>query len=94
MANKNRKFMGSFGFFLRRKCILTYPMQLGVLRRTSVEPITPGLSQRGRLLGAVAQWQLRLYFFLVFSWRFSSEKCPTLTVASFFFFFRQTTISF
>ena len=30
----------------------------------------------------------------VFSRRFSSEKCPTLTVASFFFFFfRQTTIS-
>ena len=34
---------------------------------------------------------------LVFSRRFSREKCPTLTVASFFvffsFFFRQTTIS-
>ena len=28
----------------------------------------------------------------VFGWRFSSEKCPTITVASFcFFFFRQTT---
>ena len=33
-------------------------------------------------------------FNLIFSRRFSSEKCPTLTVASFFsFFFRQTTIS-
>ena len=29
----------------------------------------------------------------VFSRRFSSEKCPTITVASFFSFFRQTTIS-
>ena len=59
MANKNRKFV-----FLRRKCNLMYPLQLGVLGRTSIEPITPGLSQRGRLLGAVAQWQLRLCFFL------------------------------
>ena len=49
--------------FLRRKYILTYPMQLGVLGCTSVEPITPGLSQRGHLLGAVAQWQLRLCFY-------------------------------
>ena len=66
MANKNRKFMGFFAnFFVRRKCILTYPMQLGVLGRTSVEPITPGLSQRGRLLGAVAQWQLRLCFYFL-----------------------------
>ena len=33
-------------------------------------------------------------FNLHFCRRFSSEKCPTLTVASFFsFFFRQTTIS-
>ena len=49
-------------FFLRKKCILTYPMQLGVLGRTSAEPITPGPSRRHRLLGAVAQWQLRLCF--------------------------------
>ena len=64
MANKNRKFMGSFAIFLQRKCILTYSMQLGVLGRTSVEPITPGLSQRGHLLGDVAQWQLHPMFFL------------------------------
>ena len=43
-------------------------MQLGVLGRTSVEPITLGLSQRGRLLGAVAQWQLRLCFSLLVYW--------------------------
>ena len=57
-------------FFLRRRCILTYLMQLGVLGRTSVEPITAGLSQRGRLLGAVAQWQLRLCF-----WGSSFARC-------------------
>ena len=45
---------------------LTYPMQLWVLGRTSVEPTTPGHSQRGRLLGAVAQWQLRLCFLFEF----------------------------
>ena len=34
------------------------------------------------------------HYMYLFSRRFSSEKCPTLTVASFFsFFFRQTTIS-
>ena len=32
--------------FLRNKVYLTYPMQLGVLGRTSVEPITPGRSWR------------------------------------------------
>ena len=46
----------------KKKCSLTYPMQLGVLGRTFVEPITPGPSRRDRLLGAVAQWQLRLFF--------------------------------
>ena len=66
MANKNRNLWVFLRIFLRRKYILTYPMQLGVLGRTSVEPITPGLSQRGRLLGAVAQWQLRLFFYLKF----------------------------
>ena len=41
------------------------PHAIGVLGRTFVEPITPELSQRGRLLGAVAQWQLRLCFYFV-----------------------------
>ena len=66
MANKNRKIFGFFAekiSFAKKKCILTYPMQLGVLGRTSVELITPGPSQRDRLLGAVAQWQLRLCVF-------------------------------
>ena len=46
-----------------RKKYFDVPHAIGVLGRTFVEPITPGLSQRGRLLGAVAQWQLRLCFF-------------------------------
>ena len=46
-------------FFLRKK-YFDVPNAIGVLGRTFVEPITPGLAQRGRLLGAVAQWQLRL----------------------------------
>ena len=58
MANKNRKIFGIFA----KECILTYPMQLRVLGGTSVEPITPGAPRRDRLLGAVAQWQLRLCF--------------------------------
>ena len=66
MANKNRKIYGFFAtkicFFLRKK-YFDVPHAIGVLVRTFVEPITPGLSQRGRLLGAVAQWQLRLCFF-------------------------------
>ena len=37
-------------------------MQLGLLGRTSVEPTAPGPSRRDRLIGAVAQWQLRLCF--------------------------------
>ena len=48
-------------FFLRK--YFDVPHAIGVLGRTFVEPITPELSQRGRLLGAVAQWQLRLCFF-------------------------------
>ena len=51
-------------FFLRKK-YFDVPHAIGVLGRTFVEPITPGLSQRGRLLGAVAQWQLRLCFYIV-----------------------------
>ena len=39
-------------------------MQLGVLGRASVEPITPGPSRIDRLLGAVAQWQFRLCFYI------------------------------
>ena len=66
MANKNRKIYGFLRqksvFFLRKK-YFDVPHAIGVLVRTFVEPITPGLSQRGRLLGAVAQWQLRLCFF-------------------------------
>ena len=66
MANKNRKIYGFFAtkncFFLREK-YFDVPHAIGVFGRTFVEPITPGLSQRGRLLGAVAQWQLRLCFF-------------------------------
>ena len=42
MGNKNRKI---FGFFAKKKCNLTYPMQLGVLGRTSVERITLGPSR-------------------------------------------------
>ena len=67
MANKNRKIYGLFydkNLFLRKK-YFDVPHAIGVLGRTFVEPITPGLSQRGRLLGAVAQWQLRLCFSLV-----------------------------
>ena len=64
MANKNRK---SYGFFATKTCFFLrkyfdVPHAIGVLGRTFVEPITPELSQRGRLLGAVAQWQLRLCF--------------------------------
>ena len=40
-------------FFLRKH--FDVPHAIGVLGRTFVEPITPELSQRGRLLGAVAQ---------------------------------------
>ena len=47
-------------FFLRK--YLDVPHAIGVLGRTFVEPITSEVSQRGRLLGAVAQWQLRLCF--------------------------------
>ena len=50
-----------FVFFLRK--YFDVPHAIGVLGCTFVEPITPELSQRGRLLGAVAQWQLRLCFF-------------------------------
>ena len=69
MANKNRK---SYGFFATKICFflrkyLDVPHAIGVLGRTFVKPITPELSQRGRLLGAVAQWQLRLCFFFLFS---------------------------
>ena len=46
-------------FFLRKK-YFDVPHAIGVLGRTFVEPITLGLSQRDHLLGAVAQWQLRL----------------------------------
>ena len=38
--------MGKFWVFCGKKCILTYPLQLGVFGRTSVEPITPGPSRR------------------------------------------------
>ena len=66
MANKFGKIYGFFAtkicFFLRKK-YFDVPHAIGVLGRTFVEPNTPGLSQRGRLLGAVAQWQLRLCFF-------------------------------
>ena len=48
-------------FFLRK--YFDVPHAIGVLGRTFVEPTTPELSQKGRLLGAVAQWQLRLCFF-------------------------------
>ena len=41
------------------------------------------------LVGAFLVKRARLLQWLVFSRRFSREKCPTLTVAS--FFFRQTT---
>ena len=65
MANKNRKFYGFFAtkicFFLQKK-YFDIPHANGVLGRTFVEPFTPGLSQRGRLLEAVAQLQLRLCF--------------------------------
>ena len=50
-------------FFLRK--YFDVPHAIGVLGRTFVEPITSELSQRGRLLGAVVQWQLRLCFLLV-----------------------------
>ena len=65
MANQNRKSYGFFAteicFFLRK--YFDVPHAIGVLGRTFVEPITPELSQRGHLLGAVAQWQLRLCLF-------------------------------
>ena len=35
-------------------------------------------------------FNLNQFSFLIFSRRFSSEKSPTITVTSFFFFFRQT----
>ena len=54
--------------FLRQKSVFLrkyfdVPHAIGVFGPTFVEPIIPELSQRGRLLGAVAQWQLRLCFF-------------------------------
>ena len=55
-------FLRQYSVFLRKK-YFDVPHAIGVLGRTFVEPITPGFSQRGRLLGAVAQWQLRLCFF-------------------------------
>ena len=60
MANKNRKI---FGFFAK-KVYFDVPHAIRVLGRTSVEPITPGPFRRDRLLGAVAQWRLRLFFSL------------------------------
>ena len=67
MANKNRK---SYGFFATKVCFFLrkyfdVPHAIGVFGRTFVEPIIPELSQRGRLLGAVAQWQLRLCFHFI-----------------------------
>ena len=53
-------FLREKSFFLRK--YFDVPHAIGVLGRT-FEPITPELSQRCRLLGAVAQWQLRLCFF-------------------------------
>ena len=47
-----------------------------------------GVFQR---FGLVWYHNFSLFHYDVFSRRFSGEKCPTLTVAS--FFFRQTTIS-
>ena len=61
-------------------------MQLGVLGLTSVEPITPGLSQRGRLLGAVAQWQLRLCFFWFLPVFFDSQIHVVLCISLFIHF--------
>ena len=51
----------NLGFFakkivLRKKCILTYPMQLGVLGRTSVEPITPVPSRRFSMIFRLARF--------------------------------------
>ena len=48
-------------FFLRK--YFDVPLAIGVFGRTFVEPFTPELSQRGRLLGAVAQWQCAYVFF-------------------------------
>ena len=83
MANKNRKIYGFFAtkicFFLRKK-YFDVPHAIGVLVRIFVEPITPGLSQRGRLLGAVAQWQLRLCFL-----RRRAKRGALLFAFSFFF---------
>ena len=47
-------FLRQKSVFLRKK-YFDVPHAIGVLWRTFVEPITPGLFQRGRLLGAVAQ---------------------------------------
>ena len=58
-CDKNLFFLGKY---------FDVPHAIGVLVRIFVEPITPELSQRGRLLGAVAQWQLRLCFFSQISW--------------------------
>ena len=53
MANKNQKFMGFFvKSFLRRKYILTYPMQLGMLGRTSV--ISPGRRRKRKNISFLA----------------------------------------
>ena len=70
LLRKWRMKIGKVMDFLRQKSVFflrkyfDVPHAIGVLGRTFVEPITPELSQRGRLLGAVAQWQLRLCFFL------------------------------
>ena len=65
MAKKIGKFMAFLRqksvFFFAKKVFCCTPCNWGAgahFRR----PITPGLFQRGRLLGAVAQWQLRLCF--------------------------------
>ena len=61
-----------------RKKYFDVPNAIGVLGRTFVEPITPGLSQRGRLLGAVAQWQLRLCFFQCLQLRQTQGHCDII----------------
>ena len=55
-------FCDNILFFFAKK-YFDIPHAIGALDRTFVEPNTPGLSRRGRLLGAVAHWQLRLFFF-------------------------------
>ena len=72
-------------FFLRKS--FDVPHAIGVFGRTFVEPITPELSQRGRLLGAVAQWQLRLCFERA---KGSDEVSIVPRLLAFWFFFRVT----